>query len=62
MARLPFEIYEKLEDTLMEFLPGCGDGPHLALAKWLPAHQEFTADPEPVPTNHPGGWLRRVTT
>ena len=51
--------YLIVEDTLMEHLP-YADGPHVALAKWLPGHPEFAPDPEPVPSNHPGGWLRRV--
>jgi len=58
-AYAPLAAYLVCEDTLMEHLPGYGWGPHEALAKWLPAHPEFTPDPEPVPSNHPGGWLRR---
>jgi cephalosporin hydroxylase len=53
--------YLIVQDTLMEFLPQYADGPHLALAKWLPDHPEFAIDPDPVPSNHPGGWLRRVS-
>lgn len=53
--------YLIVQDTLMEHLPQYSDGPHLALAKWLPGHPEFAADPDPVPSNHPGGWLRRVS-
>lgn len=56
----PLADYLIVEDTLMGYLPQYDDGPHLALEKWLPDHPEFTADPEPVPSNHPGGWLRRV--
>ena len=55
----PLADYLICEDTLMEYLP-YADGPHLALGKWLPQHPEFTPDPEPVPSNHPGGWLRRT--
>jgi cephalosporin hydroxylase len=55
----PLAAYLICEDTLMEHLPGYGWGPHQALEKWLPQHPEFTPDPEPVPSNHPGGWLRR---
>ena len=54
----PLADYLVCEDTLMEYLP-YADGPHVALGKWLPDHPEFTADPDPVPSNHPGGWLRR---
>ena len=53
--------YLIVQDTLMEFLPQYSDGPHVALAKWLPGHPEFAIDPDPVPSNHPGGWLRRVS-
>jgi cephalosporin hydroxylase len=60
-AYAPLAAYLVVEDTLMGHLPQYADGPHLALAEWLPQHPEFAADPEPVPTNHPGGWLRRVT-
>lgn len=52
--------YLVAEDTIMEHLPQYGDGPHVALAKWLPDHPEFAPDPDPSPTQHPGGWLRRV--
>jgi cephalosporin hydroxylase len=55
----PLADYLIAEDTLMEYLP-YADGPHVALGKWLPQHPEFTPDPEPVPSNHPGGWLRRT--
>jgi cephalosporin hydroxylase len=58
-AYAPFASYLVVEDTLMGHL-GYADGPHLALAQWLPRHPEFAADGEPVPSNHPGGWLRRV--
>ena len=60
-AYAPMAAYLIVEDTLMEHLPGYGWGPHQALAKWLPGHPEFEPDPEPVPSNHPGGWLRRVS-
>lgn len=54
--------YLVCEDTLMRWLPGYQDrtGPWEALGNWLPAHPEFTVEAEPVPTNHPGGWLRRA--
>lgn len=54
--------YLVVEDTLMRWLPQYQTvtGPWEALTAWLPAHPEFAVDPEPVPTNHPGGWLRRV--
>lgn len=53
--------YLIVQDTLMGYLPQYPDNPLQAVEKWLPGHPEFTQDPEPVPTNHPGGWLRRVT-
>jgi cephalosporin hydroxylase len=59
-AYAPLADYLVVQDTLMGYLPQYPDNPLLALEKWLPAHPEFTADVEPVPTNHPGGWLRRV--
>jgi len=52
--------YLVVEDTIMQHLTGFGDGPHVALAAWLPQHPEFVPDPDPDPTQHPGGWLRRV--
>jgi cephalosporin hydroxylase len=52
--------YLVVEDTIVELL-GWPDGPHTALAAWLPDHPEFTVDPDPTPTQHPGGWLRRRT-
>lgn len=54
--------YLIVEDTLMHWLPQYQHvpGPWEALTAWLPDHPEFAADPDPVPTNHPGGWLRRV--
>jgi cephalosporin hydroxylase len=59
-AYAPLASYLICEDTLLKYLPQYGDGPHVALEKWLPDHPEFVQDPEPVPSNHPGGWLRRV--
>lgn len=53
--------YLIVEDTLTGYMPQYPDNPRLALEKWLPGHPEFTQDPEPQPTNHPGGWLRRVS-
>jgi cephalosporin hydroxylase len=32
-----------------------------ALSTWLESHPEFAADPDPQPSQHPGGWLRRVS-
>lgn len=57
----PLADYLVVEDTIMEHLPDYGHGPHEALAAWLPAHPEFAADADPSPTQHPGGWLRRVS-
>jgi cephalosporin hydroxylase len=57
----PLADYLIVEDTLIGHLPQYPDNPRLALEKWLPGHPEFTQDPEPDPTNHPGGWLRRVS-
>jgi cephalosporin hydroxylase len=51
--------YLVVEDTIMRDL-GDKDGPHLALDAWLPNHPEFTVDPDPTLTQHPGGWLRRT--
>lgn len=51
--------YLIVEDTIMRHL-GDQDGPHVALDAWLPDHPEFVPDPDPVPTQHPGGWLRRI--
>jgi len=60
-AYAPFASYLVCEDTIMAHLPGyAADGPHVALAAWLPQHPEFVPDPDPDPTQHPGGWLRRV--
>ena len=56
----PLADYLIVQDTLMGYLPQYPDNPLLAVEKWLPAHPEFVQDPEPEPTNHPGGWLRRV--
>ena len=56
----PLADYLIVQDTLMGYLPQYPDNPRQAVEKWLPGHPEFTQDPEPVPTNHPGGWLRRV--
>jgi cephalosporin hydroxylase len=56
----PLADYLIVQDTLMGWLPQYPDNPRIALEKWLPGHPEFTQDPEPDPTNHPGGWLRRV--
>ena len=56
----PLADYLIVEDTLMGYMPQYPDNPRLALEKWLPGHPEFVQDPEPDPTNHPGGWLRRV--
>lgn len=50
--------YLIVEDTIMDAL-GYADGPHIALAAWLPDHPEFVPDPDPILTQHPGGWLRR---
>ena len=51
--------YLIVEDTIMGAL-GYDDGPHVALEVWLPDHPEFVPDPDPILTQHPGGWLRRV--
>jgi cephalosporin hydroxylase len=51
--------YLIVEDTIMAAL-GYDDGPHIALAAWLPDHPEFVVDPDPILTQHPGGWLRRI--
>jgi len=51
--------YLIVEDTIVGDL-GWPDGPHTALATWLPDHPEFTVDTDPAPTQHPGGWLRRT--
>lgn len=51
--------YLIVEDTIMGAL-GYDDGPHVALAAWLPDHPEFVVDPDPILTQHPGGWLRRI--
>lgn len=56
----PFADYLVVEDTIMENIPKFDDGPHFALREWLPGHPEFRVDPDPVPTQHPGGWLRRI--
>ncbi len=56
----PLADYLIVQDTLIGHLPQYPDNPRQAVEKWLPGHPEFAADPEPVPTNHPGGWLRRV--
>jgi cephalosporin hydroxylase len=56
----PLASYLIVQDTLMGHLPQYPDNPRQALEEWLPAHPEFTADPDPDPTNHPGGWLRRT--
>jgi cephalosporin hydroxylase len=53
--------YLIVQDTLMGYMPQYPDNPRQAVEKWLPGHPEFAADPEPDPTNHPGGWLRRVS-
>jgi cephalosporin hydroxylase len=50
--------YLVVEDTIMRDL-GEDDGPHIALDVWLSDHPEFVPDPDPVLTQHPGGWLRR---
>ena len=52
--------YLVVQDTLMGWLPQYPDNPQAALEQWLPGHPEFRQDEEPDPTNHPGGWLRRV--
>jgi cephalosporin hydroxylase len=51
--------YLIVEDTIMGAL-GYKDGPHTALDAWLPDHPEFVPDPDPILTQHPGGWLRRI--
>ena len=51
--------YLVVEDTIMPHL-GFDDGPHVALAAWRPDHPEFLVDPDPILTQHPGGWLRRI--
>jgi cephalosporin hydroxylase len=51
--------YLIVEDTIMGAL-GYKDGPHVALEAWLPDHPEFVPDPDPILTQHPGGWLRRI--
>lgn len=56
----PRADYLICQDTIMQHLVQYDDGPWLALEKWLPGHPEFQADPDPDPTNHPGGWLRRI--
>lgn len=56
----PLADYLIVQDTLMGWLPQYPDNPRTAVEKWLPDHPEFTQDDEPDPTNHPGGWLRRV--
>lgn len=54
--------YLVVQDTIMRWLHEYYDGPHEALDAWLPQHPEFAAvDDEPLPTQHPGGWLRRVS-
>jgi cephalosporin hydroxylase len=55
-----FADYLIVEDTIMRDLPMYEDGPYAALDEWLPKHSEFVPDPDPIPTQHPGGWLRRV--
>jgi cephalosporin hydroxylase len=57
----PLADYLIVQDTLMGYLPQYPDNPRQAVEKWLPGHPEFAQDPEPDPTNHPGGWLRRVS-
>jgi cephalosporin hydroxylase len=53
--------YLVVQDTLMGYLPQYPDNPLVAVEKWLPEHREFEQDGDRIPTNHPGGWLRRVS-
>ena len=56
----PLADYLIVQDTLMGWLPQYPDNPRTAVEKWLPGRLDFRQDDEPDPTNHPGGWLRRV--
>jgi cephalosporin hydroxylase len=53
----PLADYMVVEDTIMRALgmPGPAD----ALDPWLRLHPEWGVDPEPLLTQHPGGYLRR---
>lgn len=57
--------YLVVEDTNIHGHPIRNDlpeGPWEAVHEWLPAHPEFEIDPviEPVFSNNPEGWLRRI--
>lgn len=55
--------YLVVEDTILAQAVGTvyqASNPRQALDAWLPHHPEFAPDPDPEPTQHVGGWLRRV--
>lgn len=59
-----FASYLVVEDTILDIAYGTHyqpSNPKQALDDWLPNHPEFTADPDPEPTQHVGGWLRRTS-
>lgn len=58
-----YASYLVVEDTILDAAVGTiyqPSNPKQALDAWLPSHPEFTVDPDPEPTQHVGGWLRRV--
>lgn len=55
--------YLVVEDTILDAAEGTiwqPTNPGQALREWLPCHPEFVPDPDPEPTQHVGGWLRRT--
>lgn len=55
--------YLVVEDTILDTAYGThyqSSNPKQALDEWLPRHPEFSVDPDPEPTQHVGGWLRRI--
>lgn len=58
----PYADYLVVEDTILDTAYGTHyqpSNPKQALDEWLPRHPEFAPDPDPEPTQHVGGWLRR---
>lgn len=56
--------YLVVEDTILDTAYGThyqASNPKQALDEWLPRHPEFSVDPDPEPTQHVGGWLRRIS-
>lgn len=63
----PYADYLVVEDTILDLAVGTHyqpSNPKMALDSWMerdPIARQFSVDPDPEPTQHMGGWLRRIS-